>query len=66
MSTTLSDHRKGLLLTAIGGASLLGVLGILIVLRRRKEDPVVDQAEAEREGGLLNRVDPHAETTRVG
>lgn len=56
--------RDATLLTAIGGASLLGVLGILIVLRRRKEDPVVDQVEIDREGGLLNRPDPHAETTR--
>ncbi|WP_194762597.1 S8 family serine peptidase [Microbacterium sp. UFMG61] len=57
--------RDAALLTAIGGASLLGVLGILIVLRRRTEDPVVDQAEVEREGGLLNRADPHAEATRI-
>lgn len=58
--------RDATLLTAIGGASLLGVLGILIVLRRRKEDPVVDQVEIDREGGLLNRPDPGEETTRVG
>lgn len=57
--------RDAALLAAIGGASLLGVLGILIVLRRRREAPVVDPAEIERQGGLLNRVDPQTEATRV-
>ena len=46
--------REAALFTAIGGATLLGVLGILIVLRRRREQPVVDPVEVEREGGLLN------------
>ncbi|MFJ4998270.1 S8 family serine peptidase [Microbacterium sp. NPDC088619] len=46
--------REAALFTTIGGAALLGVLGILIVLRRRREQPAVDPVEAEREGGLLN------------
>lgn len=45
--------REAALFTAIGGASLLGVLGILIVLRRRRETPVDDTVEVERRGGLL-------------
>lgn len=57
--------RDAALITAIGGASLLGILGILIVLRRRRQDPEVDQVEIDREGGLLNRADPNAEATRV-
>lgn len=46
--------REAALFTTIGGATLLGVLGILIVLRRRREQPAVDPVEIEREGGLLN------------
>lgn len=53
--------REAALFAAIGGASLLGVLGILIVLRRRKDAPVVDPDEVERPGGLLNRPEPSAE-----
>ncbi|WP_341956392.1 S8 family serine peptidase [Microbacterium sp. LWH13-1.2] len=54
--------REAALFTAIGGASLLGVLGILIVLRRRREAPVDDPGEAEREGGLLHTPDTGAES----
>ncbi|WP_314424308.1 S8 family serine peptidase [uncultured Microbacterium sp.] len=57
--------RDAALITAIGGASLLGVLGILIVLRRRRQEPVIDQVEIDREDGLLNRADPYSEATRV-
>lgn len=52
--------REAALFTAIGGATLLGVLGILIVLRRRRENPVVDPIEVEREGGLLSTGAPGA------
>lgn len=58
--------REAALFTAIGGASLLGVLGILIVLRRRREAPVDDPDEVEREGGLLHTPDTGADTDRVG
>ena len=37
--------REAALFTTIGGATLLGVLGILIVLRRRREQPAVDPVE---------------------
>ncbi|MEV8250197.1 S8 family serine peptidase [Microbacterium sp. NPDC076768] len=43
---------------AIGGATLLGVLGIVIVLRRRRDDPAEESAESERSGGLLEEPDP--------
>ncbi|WP_311246164.1 S8 family serine peptidase [Microbacterium sp. WCS2018Hpa-23] len=58
--------REAALFTAIGGASLLGVLGILIVLRRRREAPVDDPSEIEREGGLLHTPDTGADSDRVG
>ncbi|QDE33731.1 peptidase S8 [Microbacterium foliorum] len=58
--------REAALFTTIGGATLLGVLGILIVLRRRREQPAVDPAEAEREGGLLNSPGPGAGDERFG
>ncbi|KQQ66609.1 S8 family serine peptidase [Microbacterium sp. Leaf320] len=58
--------REAALFTAIGGASLLGVLGILIVLRRRREAPVDDPSEIEREGGLLRTPDTGADSDRVG
>ncbi|MGJ0391087.1 S8 family serine peptidase [Microbacterium sp. CGR1] len=57
--------REAALFTAIGGASLLGVLGILIVLRRRREAPVDDPSELEREGGLLHTPDTGADADRV-
>jgi hypothetical protein len=38
------------------------VLGILIVLRRRREQPAVDPVEIEREGGLLNVPGPGSGT----
>lgn len=52
--------REAAVFTAIGGASLLGVLGILIVLRRRKEasPPEPDEDEDEPVGGLLNQPKP--------
>ena len=58
--------REAALFTAIGGASLLGVLGILIVLRRRREAPIDDPGEVEREGGLLHTPDTGADSDRVG
>ncbi|WP_431074425.1 S8 family serine peptidase [Microbacterium phyllosphaerae] len=57
--------REAALFTAIGGASLLGVLGILIVLRRRREAPVDDPSEVEREGGLLHTPDTGADSDRL-
>lgn len=50
--------REATLFAAIGGASLLGVLGILIVLRRRKDAPSEDPSESERSGGLLDQPQP--------
>ena len=47
--------REAALFAAIGGATMLGVLGILIVLRRRKDAPADDPAASERSGGLLDR-----------
>ncbi|AQY00515.1 S8 family serine peptidase [Microbacterium foliorum] len=55
--------REAALFTTIGGATLLGVLGILIVLRRRREQPAVDPVEIEREGGLLNVPGPGSADT---
>lgn len=52
--------REVALIAAIAGASLLGVLGILIVLRRRRETPADAAVEVERQGGLLDRPDPEA------
>ncbi len=58
--------REAALFTAIGGASMLGVLGILIVLRRRREAPVAEETDVERPGGLLARpeADPDADPAR--
>lgn len=53
--------RETALFAGIGGASLLGVLGILIVLRRRKDAPAEESAESERPGGLLDRPEPDDE-----
>lgn len=58
--------REAALFTTIGGATLLGVLGILIVLRRRREQPAVDPVEVEREGGLLNTPGPGSGDDRSG
>lgn len=52
--------REAALFAAIGGASLLGVLGILIVLRRRREATAVEP-ETERLGGLLTRPETDSE-----
>lgn len=57
--------REAALFATIGGASLLGVLGILIVLRRRKDAPVTDEPEVDRVGGLLDRPEPGAEVGRA-
>ncbi|MGH7359979.1 MAG: type VII secretion protein EccB, partial [Candidatus Rokuibacteriota bacterium] len=53
--------REAALIAAIAGASLLGVLGILIVLRRRKDDPSESADAEERAGGLLTRPEAGAE-----
>ncbi len=50
--------REVALIAAIAGATLLGVLGILIVLRRRRESPPDAAADVERQGGLLDRPEP--------
>lgn len=54
--------REAAVFTAIGGASLLGILGILIVLRRRKDAPPAEPGDGEDEpiGGLLNQPKPEA------
>ncbi|WP_091229740.1 S8 family serine peptidase [Microbacterium sp. 3J1] len=56
--------REAALFAAIGGASLLGVLGILIVLRRRKDAPATDEADAGRVGGLLDTPEPSPDDGR--
>ncbi len=56
--------REAALFAAIGGASLLGVLGILIVLRRRRETPVAEATDIGRVGGLLDKVEPEVAVTR--
>ncbi|MFJ2543427.1 S8 family serine peptidase [Microbacterium sp. NPDC087589] len=58
--------REAALFTTIGGATLLGVLGILIVLRRRREHPAADPVEVEREGGLLDVPGPGTGNDRFG
>lgn len=58
--------REAALFTTIGGATLLGVLGILIVLRRRRDQPAVDPVEVEREGGLLSVPGPASGDGSVG
>lgn len=57
--------REAALVTTIGGATLLGVLGILIVLRRRREQPAADPVEVEREGGLLTTPGPGSGDDRL-
>lgn len=51
--------REAAVYVAVGGATLLGVLGILIVLRRRRVTATALETEQEeRQGGLLERAEP--------
>ncbi|MFT4258271.1 S8 family serine peptidase [Microbacterium sp.] len=54
--------REAALFTAIGGACLLGVLGILIVLRRSRDAPAPDPGDTGRSGGLLTEAEDDEES----